>query len=223
MKAVRTSEPLLWKADLTKSDLEPGWYHKNTPVKRCYTLDEKPGHLRVYGNCYDLASPESPALLLRKQTSYNQTFCIKLDFRPTRPGYEAGGVLWWNQYSYASIGVAGKAADDAGVVSAVAMREPAGKPKLFKDSMANVEVGDVTSFTISIQARPTEYTLSLTTSGRTNAFTVPVADLTVPPPVGGSFTGIMFGIYSFGQGEPVLDPADFSEIAIREDTVNKSL
>ena len=34
------------------------------------------------------------------------------------------------------------------------------------------------------------------------------------PPVGGAFTGAMFGIYSFGALEPCLDPADFSQITI---------
>ncbi len=32
---------------------------------------------------------------------------------------------------------------------------------------------------------------------------------TVNPPLGDCFAGAMYGIYSFGKGEPVLDPADF--------------
>lgn len=39
-------------------------------------------------------------------------------------------------------------------------------------------------------------------------------DLTVMPPVGGAFTGVMFGVYAFGRGEPVLDPADFTDIRV---------
>lgn len=39
-------------------------------------------------------------------------------------------------------------------------------------------------------------------------------DLTIMPPVGGAFTGVMFGVYAFGRGEPVLDPADFSNIRV---------
>lgn len=39
-------------------------------------------------------------------------------------------------------------------------------------------------------------------------------DLTVMPPVGGAFTGVMFGVYSFGKGEPVLDAADFTDISV---------
>ena len=39
-------------------------------------------------------------------------------------------------------------------------------------------------------------------------------DLTIAPPVGGAFTGVMFGVYAFGRGEPVLDPADFTNIRV---------
>lgn len=44
-------------------------------------------------------------------------------------------------------------------------------------------------------------------------------DLTILPPVGGAFAGVMYGIYAFGRGEPVLDPADFTAISVvSEDT-----
>lgn len=39
-------------------------------------------------------------------------------------------------------------------------------------------------------------------------------DLAIMPPVGGAFTGVMFGVYAFGRGEPVLDPADFTKIRV---------
>lgn len=44
-------------------------------------------------------------MLLRKQTAYDQSFGVTLDFNPSQVGYEAGIVLWWNQDSYATIGV----------------------------------------------------------------------------------------------------------------------
>lgn len=39
-------------------------------------------------------------------------------------------------------------------------------------------------------------------------------DMTILPPVGAVFSGVMFGVYSFGRGEPVLDPADFTNIRV---------
>ncbi|KAK7713289.1 hypothetical protein SLS64_004538 [Diaporthe eres] len=97
--------PLEWQADLKRSNLELGWYQKNTPLKQSYSLTERPGYLRLWGNCYDLSSPEAPAMLLRKQTSYFQTFEVTMEFSTQRLGCEAGIVLWWSQFSYATIGI----------------------------------------------------------------------------------------------------------------------
>ena len=45
-------------------------------------------------------------MLLRKQTAFHQRFQATLDFEPSREGYEAGIVVWWSMYSFASIGLA---------------------------------------------------------------------------------------------------------------------
>ncbi|WKT41539.1 Glycoside hydrolase, family 43 [Fusarium oxysporum f. sp. vasinfectum] len=212
------SKPSLqtWKADLSKDDLELGWYQKNTPIKQSYTLTEKPSVLRLYGNCYDLTSPEAPAMLLRKQTSYNQTFKAKMEFKPTVRGYEAGAVLWWSQHSYASLGVKTSQNDDGKIRTKISYKGAAGKTNEFKtletdfgDSLQNVE--------FSIRAYPTKYELSLKAGGKeSELYTVDASALTVMPPHGGCFAGTMFGIYSYGKNQPVLDPADFSEISTEE-------
>ncbi|CAM1503611.1 Fc.00g012020.m01.CDS01 [Cosmosporella sp. VM-42] len=191
-----------WLADLTKNFLEMGWYQKNTPLKQCYSLTERPGYLRLYGNCYDLSSPESPAMLLRKQTSYNQTFRTRLEFKPKVRGYEAGVVLWWNQFSYATLGVEAIEGKDGDVV----MMSPT------KDIL-----GITGGVLLTIQAQLGSYNMSIETEHGKSRWEMLAKDLIVAPPVGGSFTGMMFGIYSFGKGEPVLDPADFSDIRIEEE------
>jgi beta-xylosidase len=77
----------------------------DTPLKKEWSLSARPGYLRLHGGCYDLESPESPTLLLRKQTAFHQRFQATLDFEPSREGYEAGIVVWWSMYSFASIGI----------------------------------------------------------------------------------------------------------------------
>jgi hypothetical protein len=44
-------------------------------------------------------------MLLRKQTALSQHFGTKMDFRPSKTGYEAGIVIWWSMYSHASAGI----------------------------------------------------------------------------------------------------------------------
>lgn len=51
--------------------------------------------------------------------------------------------------------------------------------------------------------------------------TCSAGELTVLPPVGGAFAGVMYGIYAFGKGEPVLDPADFKEISVVSENTNR--
>lgn len=36
--------------------------------------------------------------------------------------------------------------------------------------------------------------------------------LTKSPAAGATFTGMMFGLYAFADGEPCLDPADFGDV-----------
>lgn len=150
-------QPSIWHADLDKPELELGWYQKrescepkidccatyfdlhsftklvcfqiDTPLKQCYSLTERPGFLRLLGNCYDLSSPEAPAMLLRKQTTYDQSFSVTLEFNPSRVGYEAGIVLWWNSFSYATVGVTLVELPSGERVHTVVMRIPiAGSP-----------------------------------------------------------------------------------------------
>lgn len=70
---------------------------------------------------------------------------------------------------------------------------------------------------MAIQGDGLEYTLSYNEEGNDDSKALaPVQSklLTRSPPIGGAFTGVMFGIYSFGKMEPVLDPADFSKISL---------
>ncbi|KAI0015858.1 beta-xylosidase [Xylariomycetidae sp. FL0641] len=209
-----------WQAKLDGRDLGLGWYQKNTPLKRCYTMAEKPGNLRVYGNCYSLSSPEAPALLLRKQTSYTETFQAKLEFNPRKTGYEAGMVLWWSQYSYASVGFA-LHETEGGTYKTIVVRQPSGQagvmktsyPLLAKDPPSKLST-DALSF--QVETFPEFYRLSFNCGTVEESFEVEAQHLTVPPPIGGAFCGTMFGIYSFGHLEPVLDPADFYDIVVKE-------
>ncbi|KAM0551307.1 hypothetical protein ACHAPJ_008411 [Fusarium lateritium] len=205
VKSASSSGPQTWRADLSRDKLELGWYQKNTPIKQSYSLTERSNALRLYGNCYDPSSPESPAMLLRKQTSYNQIFRAKMEFKPTIRGYEAGIVLWWSNYSYASLGVVASQDEDDKLQSRVSYKGAAD----FGSNLDSVE--------LVIRAHPTKYELSLQAEGKkSDVFTVEPSALTVMPPFGGCFTGVMFGIYSFGKNQPVLDPADFTEISTEE-------
>lgn len=68
------------------------------------------------------------------------------------------------------------------------------------------------TFKMLVEYRPTGYTMAISTSTIEGGISFSASELTVAPPVGGCFTGAMYGVYSFGNGEPVLGPADFTEM-----------
>lgn len=68
-------------------------------------------------------------MLLRKQTSYSgEVFRAKMTFNPRKLGYEAGLVLWWSQYSYATVGLTASADPGLGAEKTVIVRTPTGRP-----------------------------------------------------------------------------------------------
>lgn len=59
------------------------------------------------------------------------------------------------------------------------------------------------------------YTLGLRQGPEVDYATLRAEDLAdAAPPVGAAFAGVMFGVYAFGRGEPVLDHADFMRIRV---------
>jgi hypothetical protein len=160
-------------------------------------------------------------MLLRKQTSLNETFHTRMEFDPQQPGYEAGITVWWSQYSYATIGITLVELPDGKRVRTVVFRQPSGVngaintiyPLIASDtSEKSAEVASQVD--LKIEAQPTSYKLTLLSEGENKEFHFPTRDLTISPPVGCVFAGVLLGLYSVGKGEPVLDPADFSDIYI---------
>lgn len=184
-------------------------------------------------------------MLLRKQTAYDQTFETRMTFSPSKPGYEAGLVLWWNQYAYATIGITLVELSGGERVQTVVSRTPTGqagvsnvskrrKPRILMHSHAHHASQTEYPFVLTQVApsgeKPHYLTqgpveLTLRCSGATYELelrqgtskasqTCRAEALTVMPPVGGAFAGVMFGVYAFGKQEPVLDPADFTAIRV---------
>ena len=160
-------------------------------------------------------------MLLRKPAEYNETFRAKMSFKPTRFGYESGVTLWWNQYSFASLGVGVvEPSEGAEAVTTVVAREPTGKNGEQKVSYplldSGVSFGADDAVQLSIDATATDYKLTLSVGEASASVSFATEALTIGPPVGGTFCGIMYGIYSSGKSEPVLDPSDFWDIEIVE-------
>ena len=99
------AQPEVWRDDFQDSTLQLGWYHLRTPLKKDYSLSERPGSLSLYGNAYRIEDSECPSMLLQKQTGFSGDWRVKFNFAPTEAGHEAGTAIWWSQFAYASIGL----------------------------------------------------------------------------------------------------------------------
>jgi len=93
--------------------LDKGFYFIRTPYKPFHSTSSRPGYLRLSGNSYALGDRDSVAVILRKQTSYTETFEVELEFSPTSNLTEAGITIFQNDFLHGEIGIT---ADEGGKV-----------------------------------------------------------------------------------------------------------
>ncbi|KAJ0414595.1 glycosyl hydrolase [Aspergillus carlsbadensis] len=221
--------PVAWKDAFTAPKLQLGWYRKNTPLKKDYTYLPENGILRLHGSPYTLSTPACPTMYLRKQT---HRFCVwetRLAFEPNSTNTEAGTVVYLNYFTYASIGVrlASQApeGDDKGkriIRFTPSNLGPAHESidislsSSTSDVILRVECGDAYRFGFR------EVEAGASNSGDNGAEVQWIQEVgnkslvEAPLPVGAPFTGMMLGLYSFGDREAVLVPADFKYAEFRE-------
>ncbi|KAJ5661448.1 uncharacterized protein N7477_009064 [Penicillium maclennaniae] len=197
-------KPVSWRDDFTSPKMQLGWYRKNTPFTVDYSLTERPNNLRLYGGPYNLSIPACPTLFLRKQTHRYCTWEIELTFEPISDYTEAGTVCWWNYFTYSSIGIRKR-----GNNRVIHFRPSEGdkvERKLNSSTVVLVvECGNEYRFGYRESTNHVEWIGSVSNQAATRA-----------PPVGASFTGMMLGLYAFGERQKCLTPADFAYAQFRE-------
>ncbi|KAF8824495.1 hypothetical protein HHX47_DHR8000337 [Lentinula edodes] len=93
----------------SSSTFDNSYYFLRTPYKPFHSLTTRPGFLRLLANAYALGDRDSPALILRKQTSYVERFETVLDFMPNSNLTEAGATVFYGDFAHNDIGVMGGA------------------------------------------------------------------------------------------------------------------
>jgi beta-xylosidase len=201
-----TSAPGWRDGFMQSKDLALGWYHKNTPLKREYSLQERSDHLRLWGGPYNLQSLESPTLVLRKQTFARGVWETRLDFQVQHTHCEAGTVVYWNPYTFSSIGIR----KDPDKKSRIIRFQSSTSPGIFTttdhslSSMGHIKLAikfSEVGYTLGYAELDEEYHWFEQTS---------MESMTADPPRGMAFTGMMFGLYAYGELQRCLEPADFA-------------
>jgi beta-xylosidase len=179
-------------------------------MKIDFKLTGTPPHLELFGGPWNLSTPAAPTMFLRKQTTRQTLWKTQLDYQPDSLRTEAGTVLWWNYFTYSSIGI----------------RRSSSRSRFIRYRPASGEVVDIQLRTMEaevlllIDCHDLEYRLGFVelhdetseVSSKEIATwvgSVSTDIMTRDPEVGAAFTGMMLGLYAFGELEPCLTPAVF--------------
>lgn len=147
-------------------------------------------------------------MFLRKQSARRTRWSTQLNFQPTSDRTEAGTVVWWNYLTYSSIGVR-RSADDSRIIR---YKPAEGAEKIIGLETRNSDV------LLVIDCQDLHYELGFQevkvgdsdgVSEITWVGSVSTDVMTRDPTVGAAFTGIMMGLYAFGEMERCLVPAVF--------------
>ncbi|KAF7328798.1 Non-reducing end alpha-L-arabinofuranosidase BoGH43B [Mycena venus] len=162
---------------------------------------------------------DNPALLLRKQTSYEETFETLLDFAPRSNLTEAGVTIFYSDLLHNDIAVVGDGNGGRQIITRTNVQAMQVGPWAL--TYTNSTITTVNHIPLTTQTGPvkfriignsTSYSLGYA-EGSSADFIFPVTIdsvlLSVPPVGGFFFKGAAFGVYNTGNGKPSLAPADF--------------
>lgn len=149
-------------------------------------------------------------MFLRKQTARQTLWTTQLNYQPDSTRTEAGTVVWWNYFTYSSIGIRRSTSG-----SRMIRYRPAVGDAI--DAALQTAEADVL---LLIDCQNLEYRLGFVelhseaagVSSKDNikwVGSVSTDTMTRDPEVGAAFTGMMLGLYAFGELEPCLTPAIF--------------
>ena len=153
-------------------------------------------------------------MFLRKQSARRTLWSTQLNFQPTSVRTEAGTVVWWNYLTYSSIGVR-RAADGSRIIRF--------KPAEGAEKTIGLETSDADVLLV-VDCQDLHYKLGFQevkagSSGGVGEITwvgsVSTGVMTRDPTIGAAFTGMMLGLYAFGEMERCLVPAVFKFAAFK--------
>lgn len=170
-----------------------------------------PQHLELYGGPYNLSVPAAPTIFLRKQSSRRTLWSTQLGFRPGSIRTEAGTVVWWNYFTYSSIGIRRASSGNGRFIR---FRPAEGDVVEIPLETADADVlllVDCQDLTYKLGFREAHHAkeASRNLEDVTWVGSVSTAVMTRDPQVGAAFTGMMLGLYAFGEMERCLQPAVF--------------
>ena len=198
--------PHRWPATAVRDDFNarlPGlaWNFLRGPGDGLWSLEEKPGSLRLKGARVSLDDIGTPAFVGRRQQHFRMRAATLLAFTPDGPGQSAGLALRMNEDNHYQLVVAG-AANGARVIRLVVRVK--GVTTIVRE--APVKPGKVA---LSVRAYPDRYVFGYRAGAAqvVDFASAPTAALSAEQ--AGGFTGVFVGMVAHNGGAGCMPPADF--------------
>jgi alpha-N-arabinofuranosidase len=170
------------------------------PYAEDWSLTQRPGWLRLNGSAITLDTLDSPAFLGRRQQHFDFNATTVLDFKPSKSNEEAGiTALGSNQYHYEI------AIRTEGNHRIVFVRFKLG---YITNLAAKEEIPDGPVY-LRISGKGLYYSFSYSLDNKNFKTIAKVNNRFLSAEVIGGFTGVVLGMYTTGNGQKSLTPADF--------------
>lgn len=188
--------------DFEGRELSHSYNYLRNPDLALYSLDERPGYLRLRGSAQGLDDLASPAWVGQRQRHFQVSVSTCLEFEATTPREEAGLVARMDEHHHYELFVSRR----GGAPSCVLRRrigslvaEVASRPLPPGTSRVVLSI-DADEAKYAFSCGPGEGALEALGEGETRYLSTEVA---------GGFTGVYVALYATGNGAPNSQPADF--------------
>lgn len=186
--------------DFDSEQLALYWNFLRNPQAGSWSLSERPGWLRLYGNAFTLDAEDAPAFIGRRQEEMDCTVQTCLDFRPQHEGEEAGLTTYIHDQHHYEIAVTLRQGQRQ-----VFLRRRLGDLQV---EVASVPIPDGL-VTLAVHATPQTYTFCYSINNEPEQQLASAGIQHLSAEITGVFTGMYLALYATGNGQPSTTPADF--------------
>lgn len=185
------------------------WNFVRTPREKFWSLEDRPGFLRLNLRQETLMARVNPTFVGRRQQFINCTIKVGMDFIPMNGNECAGIALLQRDTHHIRCTVT---LDEAGTPVVELVRRQAGEDTLVKKAAI---YGGRIDFKVEIVGQSYSFYFREASNGW-QSLGAPVDGRVLSTPVAGGFTGAYLGMYASSNGQPSENHADFDYFAVLE-------
>lgn len=187
--------------DFDTGTLDLQWNFRRVPMPGIYSLDERPGHLRLYAHPNVIAERGRAALMGVRQQESDFEYSARMAFSPRQDNVEAGVSLFQKDSNYLNFTVVRRGEDN---VLRLVLVEDAQEPGTVEERVLEGYEGEIVFRVVSKDSRYVyEYSLD-----RGNSF-ARLTETDAARLLSRGYTGAYLGVYSSGNGTDSGEYADF--------------